>query len=160
MSFVVLDTDVLASASPGDDQQAQEGWRLLQCLINERHSLVVSPELWEEYKRIPDYSMMSRAKLASYAFTKKIKMDSEPQDDTAQEQLKQLGVDEKDIGWVLLAAKHGAIFVTREKYAPRRQKGARREQEHQRVVREVESKFGVCIWHPDYAIRRLCSNAG
>lgn len=158
MGFVVLDTDVLASASPGEDQRAQEGWQLLRCLIEECHFLLVSPGLWKEYKRISAYSM-GRGELADYAFAK-IEMVSEPQDDKAWERLKQLGVDEKDIGWVLLAAKREAVFVTWEKYAPRRRRGARREQEHQRVVRGVEEEFGVCIWHPDYALRRLCSESG
>jgi len=84
-------------------------------------------------------------------------MESEPQDFDTQERLQQLGVDEKDIEWVLLAAKHNAVFVTWEKYAPRRGGDRKREQEHRKVVREVEREYGVCIWRPDYAIKRLCS---
>ncbi len=122
---LVLDTDVLSSASPGESEQAQEGWRLLQCLVEECHFLLVSPGLWREYKHIPTHST-GRRKLARYAFAK-IEMAPEPQDSDAWERLKQLRVDEKDIGWVLLAAKHGAVFVTWEKYAPRRRRSARRE---------------------------------
>jgi predicted nucleic acid-binding protein len=157
MGFVVLDTDVLTGASPKAHRQAREGWRLLQCLVKGPHILLVSPGLWQEYRQISANSM-SRGKLSRYAFTK-IEMASEPQDRDAWERLKQLGVDEKDIGWVLLAAKHGAIFVTREKYAPRRRKSEHREQEHQRIVRAVEGEFDVHIWHPDYAFRRLCSKS-
>lgn len=154
MAFVVLDTDVLSSASQRVDKRAQEGWSLLQCLIKECHILLVCPGLWKEYKRISAHSM-GRGKLSHYVFTPKIEFASEPQDSEARERLEQLGVDGKDIEWVLLAAKHEAIFVTWEKYAPRRRKSAGREQEHQRVARAVEEEFGVQIWHPDYALRRL-----
>ncbi len=157
MSFVVLDTDVLTAASTRMNRQAQEGWQLLQCLVKEHHVILVSPGLWQEYRQISANSM-SRGKLSRYAFTK-IEMASEPQDRDGWERLKQLGVDEKDIGWVLLAAKHEAIFVTWEKYAPRRRKSEQREQEHQRIVRAVEDEFDVRIWHPDYAFRRLCSKS-
>jgi|GEM_PF-1792993 len=155
MGFVVLDTDVLASASPQEDERAQAGWRLLDCLISECHVLLVSPSLWQEYRRIPDH-LEGQRKLTKYAFAK-IEAVSEPQDEEVRERLQQLGVDEKDIGWVLLAANHRAIFVTWEKYAPRRRRSAQREQEHQQVIRAVEEEFGVCIWHPDYAFKRLCS---
>ena len=157
MGFVVLDTDVLTSAAPRTNRQAQEGWQLLQCLMKEHYVLLVSPGLWQEYRRISANSM-SRGKLSRYAFAK-VEMASEPQDRDAWERLKQLGVDEKDIGWVLLAAKHEAIFVTWEKYAPRSRRSKQREQEHQRIVRAVEDEFDVHIWHPDYAFRRLCSKS-
>ncbi|MBL7065890.1 MAG: hypothetical protein ISS49_17070 [Anaerolineae bacterium] len=154
MGFVVLDTDVLSSASPGESERAQKGWRLLQCLIDECHFLLVSPGLWQEYRHISAHST-GRRKLARYAFAK-VEMASEPLDKKARERLEQLGVDEKDVGWVLLAAEREAVFVTWEKYAPRRRKSAEREQEHQRIVRAVEDEFHVRIWHPDYALRRLC----
>lgn len=158
MDFVVLDTDVLASASPGHPNgQTRRSWRLLQCLVNECYFLLVSPGLWQEYKKIP-ILVEGRRKLSTYAFAK-IEMVDEPQDRKAWERLKQLRVDEKDIEWILLAAKHRAVFITREKYAPKRRKSAKREQEHQRVARAVEDEFGVRIWHPDYAFRRLCSKS-
>ena len=159
MSFVVLDTDVLSSASTGESKRAQDGWRLLQCLVMEEyHTLLICPGLWKEYQRVSARSM-GLNKLSPYAFTNKIEPDSDPQNDNDWERLKQLGVDEKDIGWVLLAAKHEAIFVTWEKYAPRRRKSEQREQEHQRIVRAVEDEFDVRIWHPDHAFRRLCSKS-
>ena len=160
MGFVVLDTDVLASASPGEHERAQKGWRLLQCLIKKCHILLLCPGLWKEYKLISAHST-GRRKLARYAFAK-VEMASEPQDKKARERLEQLGVDGKDVAWVLLAAKHEAVFVTWEKYAPRLRKrrgksaSARREKEHQRIVRAVEGEFHVRIWHPDYALKRLC----
>jgi len=157
MGLVVLDTDVLASASPGESERAQKGWRLLQCLINECYFLLVSPGLWREYRRVSIYSA-ARRKLAHYAFAK-IKMVAGPADSEAWGRLEQLGVDGKDVEWILLAVERGAVFVTWEKYAPRRHKSARREQEHQRVVRAVEDEFGIHIWHPDYALRRLCSES-
>ncbi len=157
MGFVVLDTDVLSSASTGGHERAEKGWRLLQCLMDECHVLLVSPNLWQEYQRIPAFSM-GRRKLARKAFAK-ITMDSEPQDVKAWTRLRELEVDEKDIEWVLLAAKHEAVFVTWEKYAPRRAKSKRREQRHQKVARAVEGEFGVRIWHPDHALRRLCSQS-
>ena len=153
MGFVVLDTDVLASASPGEHERAQKGWRLLQCLIK-CHILLLCPGLRKEYNLISTHSMGHR-KLSRYAFAK-VEMASEPRDKKARERLEQLGVDEKDVGWVLLAAEREAVFVTWEKYAPRRRKSAEREQEHQRIVRAVEDEFHVRIWHPDYALKRLC----
>lgn len=157
MGFVVLDTDVLASASPGESERAQKGWRLLQCLVEECHFLLVSPSLWREYQRVSTHSA-GRRKLARYAFAK-IEMVTEPENSEARTRLERLGVDEKDVEWVLLASERKAVFVTWEKYAPRRHRSARREQEHQRVVREVEEEFSVRIWHPDYALRRLCSES-
>ena len=154
MSLVVLDTDVLSSASPGQHERAKKGWELLQCLVEKCHFLLASPNLWAEYKQIPG-QLLGRKKLSKYVFSK-VEMDSEPQDVGARQRLEQLGVDSKDVEWVILAAKHEAVFVTWEKYAPRRGGERTREQRHQSVVREVEEEFGVCIWHPDYAMRRLC----
>ncbi len=154
MSRVVLDTDVLSSASPIEEERASKGWKLLQCLVRGEHSLLVSPTLWEEYRRVPAH-LSGRRKLARFAFTR-IEMVPDPQDGEARERLAQLGVDVKDVGWVLTAAEYGAVFVTWEKYAPRRRKSNEREQIHQRVVRDVESEWQVHIWHPDYALRRLC----
>jgi hypothetical protein len=101
---------------------------------------------------------MGLGKLTSYAFAK-IEMASEPQDKESKERLQQLGVDEKDVNWILLAVDYQAVFVTWEKHAPRRHRSETREQEHQRVARAVEDEFGVCIWHPDYALKRLCSES-
>lgn len=157
MNLVVLDTDVLASASPGGpDRRAQEGWLLLQCLIDRCYFLLASPGLLQEYKKISNLAV--RGELSRYFFAK-VEPAYRSHDRETRERLERLGVDEKDIEWVLLAAEHEAVFVTWEKYAPRGSKSARREQEHQRVVRAVEDEFGVQIWHPDHALRRLCSKS-
>jgi predicted nucleic acid-binding protein len=156
MSLVVLDTDVLSSASPEEEGRAQQGWQLLQCLVNEEeHYLLVSRSLWEEYTRIPKRADRGRRKLARYAFTK-VKLKDEPQRQEARARLRELGVDEKDAGWVLLAAEDGAVFITWEKYAPRRRKSDARGNVHQQVVQAVQDEFGVQVWDPHLAARRLC----